>query len=43
MNKYGTERVLEPKYVLPTVAWRVDNGRKLLHGEMRIDVKRIHI
>jgi len=43
MDKYGTERVLEPKYVLPTVAWKVDNNRKLLPGEMRIDVKRIHI
>lgn len=43
MNKYGTERVLEPKYVLPTVAWKVDNNRRLLPQEMRIDVKRIHL
>ena len=42
-NKYGTERVLEPKYVLPTVAWKLDNSRKILPGEIRIDIKRIHL
>ena len=40
---YGIERVLEPKHVLPTSAWKLDNSRYLLEGEMRIDVKRIHI
>lgn len=42
-NDYGTGRVLEPKYVLPTVAWKLDNSRKIQDNEMRIDVKRIHI
>lgn len=37
------ERVLEPKHVLPTSAWKLDNSRYLFPGEMRIDVKRIHI
>ena len=40
---YGTNRVLEPKYVLPTVAWKLDNSKKILPDEMRIDVKRIHL
>ena len=40
---YGTQRVLEPKHVLPTSAWRLDNSRYLLPGEMRIDVNRIHL
>ncbi len=40
---YGTHRVLEPKHVLPTSAWRLDNRRSLFEGEMRIEVKKIHI
>ena len=40
---YGISRVLEPKHVLPTSAWRLDNSRHLLEGEIRLDVKRIHI
>ena len=40
---YGTERVLEPKHVLPTSAWRVDNNRRIYPYEMRLDVKRIHL
>ncbi|MBO4235171.1 MAG: sigma 54-interacting transcriptional regulator [Firmicutes bacterium] len=43
IDKYGTSRVLEPKFVLPTVAWKLDNGRKICPDEMRIDVKRIHL
>ncbi len=42
-NLYGTDRVLEPKYVFPTSAWSLDNSRTLREGEMRVDVKRIHI
>lgn len=42
-DKYGTTRVLEPKYVLPTVAWKLDNSRKILPNEMRIEVTRIHL
>ena len=40
---YGFQRVLEPKHVLPTSAWRLDNSRYLMPGEIRIDIKRIHI
>lgn len=43
INAYGTGRVLEPKQVLPTSAWRLDNSRRILPGEMRIDVNRIHV
>ena len=40
---YGTSRVLEPKHVLPTSAWRLDNSKKTQPWELRIAVKRIHI
>lgn len=40
---YGWQRVLEPKHVLPTSAWRLDNSRYLMEGELRIDIKRIHL
>ncbi len=43
IRTYGTERVLEPKHVLPTSAWKLDNSRYLYPGELRLDVKRIHI
>lgn len=44
MNKnYGVERVLEPKHVLPTCAWKIDNSREIAPGEMRVAIKRIHI
>ena len=42
-HNYGTNRVLEPQHVLPTSAWRLDNGRKLSPAEIRVDIKRIHI
>src|SRR5665648_631138 len=34
-KKYGTDRVLEPKSVLPTSAWRVDNSREINPNEIR--------
>ena len=37
------QRVLEPKHVLATSAWRLDNSIHLMEGEMKIDVKNIHI
>ena len=40
---YGTKRVLEPKHVLPTSAWRLDNCRKIFPEEIRIDIKKIHV
>ncbi len=43
MLKYGINRVLEPKYVLPTSAWKLDNSREIAPAEMRITIKRLHI
>ena len=43
LNSYGTQRVIEPKYVLPTSAWRLDNSRDIYHDEMRIEVSRVHL
>lgn len=42
-QRYGMNRVLEPQYVLPTSAWRLDNRRDITNDEMRVDIKRIHI
>jgi len=42
-QRYGMNRVLEPQYVLPTSAWRLDNSRSIAKDEIRIDIKRIHI
>lgn len=42
-QSYGINRVLEPQYVLPTSAWRLDNSRTIAPEEIRIDIKRIHI
>ena len=42
-GSYGTNRVLEPKHVLSTSAWRVDNDRKINPSELRISIKRLHI
>ncbi|WP_245156613.1 sigma-54 interaction domain-containing protein [Clostridium aminobutyricum] len=43
LENYGTNRVLEPKYVLPTSAWKVDNSREIYPNEMRILLKTLHI
>lgn len=42
-NTYGLARVKEPRHVLPTSAWSLDNSRRLNPGELRIDVRRIHV
>lgn len=42
-EKYGMSRVLEPRYVLPTSAWRLDNRREISPKEMRISLKKIHM
>ena len=42
-NNYGTIRVLEPKFVVPTSAWRLDNSRNIRPDEIRISVERIHL
>ncbi len=40
---YGTRRVMEPQYVLPTSAWKLDNSRKIYPDELRISITRIHL
>ena len=42
-TSYGTQRVMEPKYVLPTSAWKLDNSRKIYPDELRLSVMRIHL
>ena len=42
-DEFGQNRVLEPQYVLPTSAWKLDNSRKIEPFEMRIDIHKIHI
>ena len=42
-TKYGTNRVLEPKHVLPTSAWKLDNNRNIYPDEVRISLKRVHL
>ena len=42
-QNYGMNRVLEPQHVLPTSAWRLDNSRAIGPGEIRVDIRRIHI
>ena len=41
--QYGMKRVLEPKYVLPTSAWKLDNSRNLYPDELRVAIKRVHL
>lgn len=40
---YGMKRVLEPKHVLPTSAWKLDNSRNIYPDELRVSIKRIHL
>ena len=40
---YGMKRVLEPQYVLPTSAWKLDNARDIYPDEMRVSIERIHL
>lgn len=42
-ENYGVDRVVEPKHVLPTSAWRLDNSREIRSNEMRLSVEKIHI
>ena len=43
LMNYGIKRVLEPKYVLPTSAWKLDNSRNIYSDEMRVAIRRIHL
>lgn len=40
---FGGNRVLEPKHVLPTSAWQLDNKREIEDFEMRLKVSLLHI
>lgn len=42
-NNYGTNRVIEPKHVLSTSAWKVDNNREIAPNEIRVSIKKLHI
>ena len=42
-NQYGMARVIEPRQVLPTSAWRLDNNREIYPNEIRIALEKIHI
>lgn len=42
-HSYGTRRVLEPKHVLPTSAWKLDNSPTIASDEMRVEIKKVHI
>jgi len=42
-NSYGTNRVIEPKHVLSTSAWKVDNNREINPNEIRVAIKKLHI
>lgn len=41
--QYGLNRVLEPKHVLPTSAWKLDNSRNIEDNEIRVSLTRIHL
>ena len=43
MNSYGIKRVIEPKHVLSTSAWKVDNNREIYPNELRVTVKKLHL
>ena len=43
LHSYGTVRVLEPKFVVPTSAWRLDNSRSIRPDEIRVSVEKIHM
>ncbi len=42
-NKYGISRAIEPEYVLPTSAWKVDNKEVLYGNEVKIALRKLHI
>lgn len=42
-NRYGANRVLEPKYVISTSAWKVDNNREIQSNEIRVSIRKLHI
>lgn len=42
-HKFGQNRVLEPKHLFPTSAWRLDPAKKINADEVRVAIKKIHV
>ena len=42
-KNFGLSRVLEPRGVVPSTAWKVDNNPKVGNGEARIKLERINV
>ncbi|MDR1027917.1 MAG: sigma 54-interacting transcriptional regulator [Clostridiales Family XIII bacterium] len=40
---YGAKRSIEPRNVLPTMAWRVDNRKELADSELRVSLRKLMI
>lgn len=40
---YGTARVIEPEFVLPTSAWKLDNSEIIATDELKVEIEKIHI
>ena len=40
---YGVHRVIEPEWVLPQAAWKVDNSPVIWDNEILIDVSTLNI
>lgn len=43
MLDYGMGRVLEPKNVIPVLAWKLNNRREIYEHELRISISRIQL
>ena len=43
MNTYGLDRSLTPKGTFAPSAWELDNSRKLIEGEVRISLDKVHV
>lgn len=42
-KNFGLSRVLEPRGVVPSTAWKVDNNPKVGNGEARVKLERINV
>ena len=43
MNTFGLDRVISPRQVFPASAWELDNSRKLKSGEVRVNLRKVHV
>lgn len=43
LDKYGINRVIEPKGSMPVTAWKLDNSRAITRREARLRLTRVHI